>query len=292
MKTFLAARGNPRWLQVQLAALAVLVLVCVVPVVGLLAGTPRLAYTIEPERLTVEATIAGVSVGGGQWPRAALAGAEVVELQGSPQRVGGTALPHFCAGRWRLPDGRSASLATTCERAVVVMTFGAETVVVSPPEPAAFVEALQQPGSRLRVEPLIPAEGPSASLFVLGPGLLVALLLPLFLGVWLPRKVRALAYSVGEGRLTVPGHLRPVVVALAGVKARRQALTGAFRMAGTGLPGVLQLGLYRGCGRWLHCAATSLSSGWFIESEPPVYVTPEDNEGFAQALREAGAVVE
>lgn len=292
MKTFHAARGNPLWLRVQLAALAVLVLVCVVPVVGLLAGTQRLAYTIEPELVTVEATIAGVGVGGGQWPRTALTGAEVVELQGSPQRVGGTALPHFCAGRWRLPDGRSASLATTCESAVVVMTFGAETVVVSPAEPVAFVEALRKEGSTVRVEPPISAEGAGPMLFVLGPTLLVALLLPLLLGVWLPRKVRALAYSVGEGRLTVPAHLRPVVVPLAGVKARRQALTGAFRMAGTGLPGVLHLGRYRGGGRWLHCAASNLSTGWLIESEPPVYVTPEDNEAFAQALREAGAVVE
>lgn len=291
MTRFPAARAEPIWLRVQLAALALLVLVCVLPVLGLLLGKPRLAYVVQPEVVRVEATVAGVSLGGGEWSRASFTGAEVVRLEGSPLRVGGTALPNFCAGRWRLPDGRSASLATTCRPEVVVMTFGGETVVISPARPAELVAALQSEGSRLQDEPTIPAAGAGPMLLVLVPVLVVAAGLPAFLGYWLPRKVRSLAYEIEGGRLTVPAHFKPVVVSLAGVQARRVPLTGAFRMAGTGLPGVLQLGRYRGAGRWLHCAATNLTRGWLIESEPPVYVTPEDDAGFAEALRDAGARV-
>jgi hypothetical protein len=289
VKTFPAAPPSMKHARLLLGLLSVIILAGTLPTFGLLAGPRRLAYALDGESLVVEATIAGVSLGGGRWSRANLTDARVEVLSASPQRYRGTGLPEFCAGRWGLPDGREVRLATNCSLRVVVLTFGEETVVISPREPEAFVTALRSPVGEL-VD-----EADSAPLF---GGLLtglaalmfaVALGIPLALLVWLPRKIRDLAYTVRDGRLEVPAHFRSVSLRLSGCTARQGPLTGALRLGGTGLPGALYLGRFRGGGRFLHCAATNLKTGWLVEGEGAVYVTPADDAAFAAALREAGA---
>lgn len=121
--------------------------------------------------------------------------------------------------------------------------------------------------------------------------LAIVALAPLgFLWLFL-RSERPLTYTIEGGVLTVPAHFGSVKVRLKGAKARRSPLTGALRLGGTGLPGVLMLGAFWGSGRFLHCAASSLKEGWLIEGDRTVYVSPIDNDGFAAALREAGVQV-
>lgn len=292
MKRFVAARGSTAGIGLGLALLALLVAGSLVPVFGLLFGPRRLAYQLTETELVVEATIAGVSVGGGRWDRAALTEASAEPLSASPVRHAGTGLPNLCAGRWGLPDGRSASLATTCTLDVVVMSFGSEWVVISPEDPTAFVAALRSPDGRHQSE-LQPATG-SVLFTVLGGLLFLTLAGVVAVLAWLPRAIRTLGYTVRDGQLEVPAHFRPVTLPLAGATARQGPLTGVFRAAGTALPGVLYLGHYRGNGVWVHCAATNLERGWFVSREgaKPVYVTPEDDAGFAAALEAAGAKVE
>lgn len=288
MSTFVA-RPAPAWGR---AVVLLLMVVLVIPA-GLLPGwlffaPAQLAYRVDGESIVAEATVGGVSMGGGEYARAALTGATRTRLDPGAVRVGGTAMSGFCAGRWRLADGRPAQLATDCAADVVQLELGNDLLIVSPRDADGLLSALATPGaSWSEALPVTRGDRTGERWAFLG----VALLAVSTVGFVAWMASRSLVYRIEGGELVVPAHFAAVRVRLAGATARKTPLTGAFRLAGTAIPGSLYLGRFRGCGRWLHCASSTVTDGWLVEGERVVYVSPADDAAFADALRAAGATV-
>jgi hypothetical protein len=117
----------------------------------------------------------------------------------------------------------------------------------------------------------------------------VLYLLPTLGLLWLaPRLGRPLRYSVADGFLTVPAHLSPVRLRLAGARYASGTGTGV-RMGGSSVPG-LYLGRYVDGKGAYHCAATADVGVWVAEGQRRVFVTPADEGAFVAALEAAGAV--
>lgn len=288
MSTFVA-RPASAWGR---TAVILLMVFLVIPA-GLLPGwlffaPARLAYRVDGGSIVAEATVGGVSMGGGEYARDTLTGATRTLLDPDAVRVGGTAMSGFCAGRWRLADGRAAQLATDCAADVVQLELGSDLLIVTPRDAAGLLAALATPGATWSEEaPVTRGDSTGERVAFLG----VALLALSTVGFVAWMASRSLVYRLEGGVLVVPAHFAAVRVPLAGATARKTPLTGAFRLAGTAIPGSLYLGRFRGCGRWLHCASSSVTEGWLIEGERVVYVSPADDAAFAEALRAAGATV-
>ncbi len=289
MSTF-DARPGQWWARWALLALFVLLLVPAFVAPLWLFFTPaHLSYRVEAERVVVDATLGGVSMGGGEYPRAELTGARRATVEKGAWRVAGTAMGGFCAGRWRLADGRYAQLATTCENPVVELEFAHALVVIAPTDADGMLAALATPGQTWTEERALPRAGQGGErvLTVALAGVVLATMGVLARVAWRPMR-----YRIDGGTLVVPAHFAPVRVTLAGATARRTRLARAIRLGGTAMPGALYLGFFRGCGRWVHCAATTLEEGWLVVGDRAVYVSPADDAAFAAALRDAGAAVE
>lgn len=238
-------------------------------------------YTLDADGLTIEANLGPLGETR-TYPRAELGPAEVTTFPGGT-RAFGTAMPGYCEGEWTVPGGR-ARLMTDCGRDVVRIEAAGETVYISPPDPAAFVADLRAGQSRVDTLPPAPRSGFLGGLAVVVVGAALAT-------VWIFSRVPrgGLLYTVADGTLVVPAHLSPVRLPLSGARAHRGPMKG-WRVAGTALPGVLYLGNFRSDGP-VHCAATRLDDGWWIEGSHRVYVTPADMDGFGRALAAAGVVV-
>ncbi len=262
-----------------------LVLVLIASAVALNAvawATPRVQYRIDDATLEVRHRF-GPFGGTRRFARDAVRAADVTGLPRGSSRAVGTALPGLCVGRWSTPEG-PAYVATDCGAAGVRLRTDDGDVYLSPPDPAAFLDALRHGSPRLD---LLPTPSPSVGMRVLA---VVAALVVAVATVHLGRAVqRGLVYGVGAATLVVPGHLRPVRISLRGARATRRRL-GAWRMAGTAVPGALYLGAF-----WdsapLHAAATRADDGWLIEGDRRAYVTPRDMDAFAAAIVREGAEI-
>ncbi len=215
---------------------------------------------------------------------------EVVALTttGAFTRTNGTARPGFCEGRFRHDELGAVMMAGNCsDDVVVVRRAGDRPLVLTPPDPAAFVAAWHA-GAPLSVDVDTRPEASwsfflIAAIAVAGPALLASLffVVPLRIG-----------YAVGDGQLVVSTALSRHVVPLAGATARIASPTITLRAFGTALPGYLT-GWFRAEGRMVRIFATDRANGVWIEpaGAAPVWVTPEDPAAFLAALAHQGAVV-
>ena len=268
---------------------ALLAIGAVIPLFGaiftcVVAFAPTtMRYELGADALVVEARL-GPLGGAHTYPRETVRDAEAMTFPGGTRSFG-TAIPGYCEGEWHVA-GASARVVTNCGPAVVRLRAGDETLFLSPPDPAAFIADLQAGRTRVDALPPAPRGGflGGLAVVVVGAGALTA-----WIFSRLPRG--GLSYRIADGTLTVPAHLKPVSVALAGTRAHRGRLKG-WRVAGTAIPGVLYLGGFRSDGPF-HCAATRVEDGWWVESATRrVFVTPVDMEGFGRALVEAGVQIE
>lgn len=264
-------------------------LLLLLPAVGGLFGSyvlvapTTLAYHVDAERIVVDARL-GLLDQGRVIERASIRAAEPVSLRGG-RRTNGTAMAGYCQGSWRFDDVGAAWIATDCRADAVALRTDAGTIVLSPPDREAFLAALDSTAA-LDV-PLPPSPHP-AWMYALALALaaLPIVLVPLFARIFRP-----LRYRVESGELVVPRHFGELRVRLSGTPVRAGDLRGAVRMAGSGMPG-FHLGAYRNREGAFHAAGTNRSTGIFVDGSRRVYVTPDDRQGFVQALAEQGAVVE
>jgi hypothetical protein len=209
---------------------------------------------------------------------------------GSGRRTAGTALPGYCVGRFSYPELGSVWQATDCSHDVVVLrSAGERPIVLTPPEPDRFLDALASGDEYLAT--LRPFESPPGWLAIK----IVVLLLPI--GCLLV----PLVFLVAPGRLTYrvePGAL--TVRTMLG--QRRFTTTGAtvapheprvgLRLWGTGAPGYYT-GLFRVDGRNTRLYATSVEHGVLIDGDGVrVVVNPDDETGFLDAMRTMGGAIQ
>ena len=206
------------------------------------------------------------------------------------RRTSGTGLPGYCAGHYAYPDLGAVWQVTTCAgRGVLVKAPGeAEPIVVSPPDPEAFVASLRAATPFSFVLPP-PDKGPlRAIVLVVAPlGILTALMVSavMLLG---PGRMR---YLVGDGAFEVRTIFGRKRWPTAGARARAYTPSMMIRVAGTGVPGY-RTGIFRESGQTTRVYATETERVVLFEGEARVIVSPEDWVAFLRALEEEGATVE
>jgi Bacterial PH domain len=268
----------------------VLPLVVLVPLAWLLASavdrTPA-TYTIGEGALVVRS---GDLLAGTRTVRLAdVTEARVVTLQGA-RRTAGTALPGFCAGRFSYPDLGAVWQVTTCSARGVLVRAGGEDrpIVVSPPDPRAFLEAL---GTGTPTEITLPPADRRALrilAFILVPVVLVSVVAASAVLLLGPSRLR---YLVGGGVFEVRTLLGRKRWPTAGARAKAYRPSRLLRVAGVGAPGY-HTGLFREAGQSTRVYATEMETVLLFEGEARVMVSPEDRVAMLRALEEEGVTIE
>jgi hypothetical protein len=215
--------------------------------------------------------------------------ARVVELGGGV-RVAGTALPGYCAGRFRYAGLGTVWQVTDCSGPGILVRARSEAlpIVLTPPDPAAFLRALGTGGPLQVVLP--PPDAGSVRLvamFTVPLALLALGMLPVLLLLG-PRRMR---YLVQDGTLraeTIFGHRSWPV---AGAKVRAYTPSALWRMAGTAAPGYYT-GRYREAGLGTRVYATDLKQTVLFEGKERVILSPADRGAFLRAMGREGAKIE
>lgn len=249
-------------------------------------GSGQVTYTIQGGELRVRS---GSAIDGTR--RVALDDvreARAVELRGGRRKMG-TGMPGLCSGRWAYQGIGEVWQATDCSSRAVLLEVRGEPrpLVVTPPDPDAFLDAL-----RTRSETTIalpPADAvwlrvvPAASALLSLTGL--ALLIALF-----ARGPERMRYVVRSGELEVHTMFTKRSWRASRFRARPYAPQRALRVVGSALPGYYT-GRFRADGEPLRVFATSFGAGVLLEGPERIFLSPEDPQAFLRALREAGAVV-
>lgn len=245
-------------------------------------GMTQIAYTVDGGSLEVQS--GDVFFGSRTVPLSDVTDARVVVLHGG-RRTKGTGMPGYCVGHFSYEGLGPVWQATNCSaRAVVVRAKGqSEPLVVTPPEPEAFVTAitartptkitLPRPSSN----PLVVAAAIALPLSLVVSTMVVALL------IFGPKRLR---YSLEDGELHVRslfGHKRWPV---RGMRARRYTPGRVWRVAGSAMPGYFT-GLYRENGASLRVYATDIKRGILVEASDRVFINPEDEDAFLSAVEVA-----
>jgi hypothetical protein len=196
----------------------------------------------------------------------------------------------YCTGRWSYPELGSVWQATGCtaQGVLLVTADGDLPIVVSPPDPEAFLAALDA-GTDFSIV-LPPADATPIRVLPLA-GALVAVLVGLMVGSLVLLGPSRMVYRIGEGRLEVSTLFGSRSWTLAAMRARAHHPNVTLRVAGTSLPGY-HTGLFRVDGESTRLYATDLKRGVLLEGPARVYLSPEDVGGFLDALRAAGVHVE
>lgn len=208
---------------------------------------------------------------------------------GKGRRVAGTALPGYCAGNYRYPELGSVWVATDCSRDVVVLRLAnAKSVLLTPPDRQAFLDALKSGRDVHQVQrPPVTGVGFLAVklLVLLAP--LTALLIPVIFLVAPGR----LQYRLEPGALAVVTVLRTRRYSIRGATARAHRPTVGIKLWGTAAPGYYT-GLFRADGANTKLYATSVKEGVLIEGpDLRVFVNPERQAEFLEAFQTMGGVV-
>jgi hypothetical protein len=252
----------------------------------LASGSYRITYALTAGTLTVDSgsRLDGVR----SVPLGLIGDRRVVSLRGG-RRTRGTGMEGYCTGRWSYPELGTVWQATNCPGSGVLLVTadGELPIVVSPPDPEAFLAALES-GKDFGIElpaadaTLIRALPLFGAAFALVTGGMVAALMLLGPG--------RMAYLVGEGQIEVRTLFGRKSWPLAGLRARPHRPAVTLRVAGTGAPGYYT-GMFRVDGTLTRIYATDLKAGVLLEGPARVYLSPEDVAGFLDAMRAAGAQV-
>ena len=267
----------------------VLPILVVVPLVGIaataLAFLPA-TYTIGDGELVIKS--GNVFAGSRSVKLGEITDTSLVSLRAG-RRTSGIAFPGFCAGHFSYPDFGSVWQVTTCSATgILVRTANGEPILVSPPDPQAFLEELRS-GSRREVT-LPPADrGPV--LTALGVvGVLVVLGAFGASAVFLVGPSR-MVYRVKGGALEVETIFGSQSWATPNGRAKMYTPDRLWRVAGTAAPGYYT-GRFRESGQATRVYATKLTRVLLFETgSTRVLLSPEDGVGMLRALASEGVTV-
>lgn len=209
---------------------------------------------------------------------------------GRGRRTAGTALPGYCVGNYSYPELGRVWQATDCSRDVLVLRrSGDKPVVLTPPDRERFRAALTAGSGYAETQP--PPDTGRGWLLVK----LLVLLAPVA-GIVIPViflvAPRRLRYRVVSGGLEIKTMLGTRRFITAGCTARPHRPRVGLKLWGTGAPGYYT-GTYRVDGANTKIYTTSVKEGVLVEGPGVrVFVNPEDEEGFLDAIRTMGGATE
>jgi Bacterial PH domain len=279
---------KPSALRPVLAVVLGLVSLVPVAVLGSLAlGTSAISYTIGGGALVV--TPGDLFSAPRTVQLADVTEARRVTLRGG-RRTSGTALPGHCTGRFTYPELGAVWQATDCTAGgVLVRASGADRpIVVTPPDPEAFLAALRA-GTETAIT--LPPPDPSMRIGIAAIMIPTFLVLAVMLGALILRGPSRMRYLVGDGALEVHTIFGKKRWATAGARAKEYRPRGFLRVAGAALPGY-HTGIFRESGQSTRLYATDPTRVILFEGPARVMLSPEDRGGFLEALRAEGVEIE
>jgi hypothetical protein len=209
---------------------------------------------------------------------------------GRGSRIAGTAMPGYCVGRFSYDNLGGVWQATDCSRDVVVLRRANDiSIVLTPPDRDRFRAALVT-GGGYQASQEQPKTGRGwilvKLLVLMAP--LAALVVPAVF-LFAPNRLRYRVISGGLEVTTILGVRRFVT---AGCTARRHRPRVGIRLWGTGAPGYYT-GTFRVDGSNAKLYTTSVKEGVLIEGPGlRVFVNPENETGFLQAMHTTGGATE
>jgi len=209
---------------------------------------------------------------------------------GRGRRTAGTALPGYCVGNFSYPELGGVWQATDCTRDVLVLRrAGGKPIVLTPPDRDRFRAALSAGGGYAETQP--PPQPGKGWIFVK----ILVLLAPVA-GIAIPVIFLVapdrLRYRVVSGGLEVKTMLGTRRFVTAGCTARAHRPRVGLKLWGTGAPGYYT-GTYRVDGANTKIYTTSIEEGVLVEGPGVrVFVNPENEQGFLEAIRTMGGATE
>jgi hypothetical protein len=220
------------------------------------------------------------------FPCSAVTDVSEVQLSAS-RRVGGTALPGYCTGRFWHPETGTVWEAGNCSSRELLMAVASERwpILITPPDVQEFRALLKAPRN---IAIALPAGDTGsvralAGAMAMGIVLVAVLLMATFLVA--PRR---LLYGVGGGELVVRTLFRRRSWALRYLNVCSYVPNRPARIIGSSFPGYYT-GMFREQGRSLLVYATDLAKGVLLEGTQRIYLSPDDLEGFLAVLIAEGA---
>src|SRR6185437_6710312 len=251
----------------------VLPLVVLVPMGGLLffaLGITQASYKIADGSLMVKS---GDWLAGRRYVLLAdVTEAAPVALRGG-RRTAGTALPGYCTGRFSYAEVGAVWQVTDCSRRTVLVRARGQDlpIVVTPPDPAALVEAIHA-GTPTDIVLPTADKGPLRLIaFVVAPLAIVTVLMVAALMLMGPGRMR---YLVGDGALEVRTLFGRKRWPTAGARAKAYTPAQMWRVMGTAAPGY-RTGLFRESGQSTRVYATAVDRVVLFEGPERVIVSPE-----------------
>ncbi len=269
---------------------ALLLTLVVIPMLGLvyfLSGHLEITYQISDGRLKIES---GDRMSGSRVTDLdRITEARRVSLQGG-RRTMGTALGGYCAGNFAYDNLGPVWQATDCGRDAVVLRAAAfdKPVVITPPDPAAFLQRLQA-----HEETFVALPPPDKThVFILSAVVVpIALVTGVVVVLLLLVGPSRMVYRVGAGTLEVATMFSRKRWPTSGMKARRHRPGRMLKVMGSSAPGYYT-GRFREAGESLHVYATDLKDVVIVECDRRLLLSPEHPEAFLDALERAGASVQ
>ncbi len=287
---FAPAPARTGWARVLGVALTALVLVPAVLGVLFVVSRPSITYRIGNGVIEIHG---GESILASRrsYPLASVTGWREVRL-GRGRRTAGTGLPGLCAGYFSYDGVGKVWQVTNCSRDVLLLEVAGEDrpVLVTPPDRAAFLAALQE----RRDGDFSPPPYRQPAWWLVFKVLLVVGTLPVavYVGMAFFFASRRLRYRVGGGELEVQLLLLRKRFPITGLHARRCTPTRALKWGGTGMPGYCA-GSFSVDGTSTRVYASAIRrEGVLLEGGPRLFVTPADIDGFLAALRANGARID
>lgn len=287
---FAPAPARTGWARVLGVALTALVLVPAVLGVLFVVSRPSITYRIGNGVLEIHGG-ESILASHRSYPLASVTGWREVRL-GRGRRTAGTGLPGLCAGYFSYDGVGKVWQVTDCSRDVLLLEVAGEDrpVLVTPPDRAAFLAALQE----RRDGDFSPPPYRQPAWWLVFKVLLVVGTLPvaIYVGTAFFFASRRLRYRVGGGELEVQLLLLRKRFPITGLHARRYTPTRALKWGGTGMPGYCA-GSFSVDGASTRVYASAIRrEGVLLEGGPRLFVTPADIDGFFAALRANGARID
>ncbi len=265
------------------------------------AGSRFATLEVSDQDVRISGDIYGRSI-----PRSALdtASARMLDRVAEPgfaprSRTNGIGLPNYQSGWFRLADGSRALLfVTDWAKAVVLPTTEAYTLLVSPADPRAFLEAVKAPGQAPSSFPLSESasRSGSAATWLL---LVLSVVLPLAISgllFYVASSSRRVTFEVSAAGLRVRGDMFARLIPRSDLLVEEARVTDlraepehrpVLRTCGVGLPGYSS--------GWFRLKDRSKALLFLTDRTRAVFIpttrgyalllSPDDPDGFVAALR-------
>lgn len=244
-------------------------------------GAATMVYEVTPSHVVITFGPDVIEI-----PRNELIGVQVIEEPTRGRRIVGTSMPGLKEGSWSFAETGRITLYATTTHPLTVLETPERKWGISPDDPSAFVDAVNSGDARV-FDPVAASSSSGIVAILVLSGLSVLLVVGVV--IHMRRVAGTIGYELGPDDLLIHGSFRPIRIPYKSISSVSiEEPTGVpFRTMGIGLPG-LHWGSFswKALGPNLRIYATRLKPLVVVRAgSRTIGITPEDDQGFVEALK-------